>query len=54
MCNSFASDAVTFNISPSNKINGSVKSCSVARAPTTFVLNKANALLDASVGVYPS
>ena len=43
--------AVTFSISLSCKINGSLNNCSVALVPTSLLLNKLNTFEDASVTV---
>ena len=50
-CNLSAVVAVTFNISLSCKINGSVNNCSVALVPILLLLNKLNTAAAASVNV---
>ena len=48
---SLASDAVTFNISLSNKIKGSVNNCSLVLEAIDLTLNKLNTALAALVNV---
>ena len=50
-CNSLASDAVTFNISFSSNIKGSVNNCSVVLEAIDLTLNKLNTALAALVNV---